>query len=141
MKNSNIKNKIYRVSASVYPTNRIIAKRARDSSGRVPLYEFHSLSEFINLVILPGERIISAVKQMEQRKKLDEEIQRTATPQETTQETTQEILRLIKEKPMITRKELAQKIGLSEEGVKYHLTKMRKNNVIKHIKGYWEILR
>jgi len=137
MKNSNIKNKIYRVSASVYPTNRIIAKRARDSSGRVPLYEFHSLSEFINLVILPGERIISAVKQMEQRKKLDEEIQRTATPQETTQE----ILRLIKEKPMITRKELAQKIGLSEEGVKYHLTKMRKNNVIKHIKGYWEILR
>ncbi len=27
-----------RVSASVNPTNRIIAKRARDSSGRIPLY-------------------------------------------------------------------------------------------------------
>ena len=63
---------------------------------------------------------------------------------ETTQETTQEILKIIKEKPTITRKELAQKIGLSEDGIKYHLTQLRKNNIIRHIgstkKGYWEII-
>ena len=69
---------------------------------------------------------------------------RSASPQETIQETIQEILLLIKEKPTITRKELAQKISLSEEGIKYHLTKLRKNNIIKHVgstkKGHWEIL-
>lgn len=39
----------YKVSASVNPTNRIIAKRARDSSGRVPLYYYQGLMNFINL--------------------------------------------------------------------------------------------
>ena len=66
------------------------------------------------------------------------------TPQETTQETAQSILLLIKEKPIITRKELAQKIGLSEEGIKYHLNKLRKNKTIKHVgstkKGHWEVM-
>jgi len=40
-----------RVRASVYPTNRIIAKRARDSSGRVPLYEYSRAMKFINLSV------------------------------------------------------------------------------------------
>jgi len=63
----------------------------------------------------------------------------------TTQETTQEILSLIRAKPTITRKELAQNINLSEEGVKYHLTQLRKKSIIKHVgstkKGFWEILK
>ena len=64
-----LKNKISndRVRASVYPTteilkflclkllrvqgNRIIAKRARDSSGRVPLYEYSRAMKFINLSV------------------------------------------------------------------------------------------
>ena len=47
----NKKIKIYRVRRSVYPTNRIIAKRARDSSGRVPLYNYNTNNNFINLSI------------------------------------------------------------------------------------------
>ncbi len=39
---------MYRVRASVNPTNRIIAKRARDSSGRVPLYGLFNTLELIN---------------------------------------------------------------------------------------------
>lgn len=61
----------------------------------------------------------------------------------TTQETTQEILIAIKEKPTITRKELAKKIGLSEDGIKYQLNKLKKEKIIKHIgstkKGHWEV--
>ena len=63
---------------------------------------------------------------------------------ETTQETTQEILKLIKEKPNITRKEIAKILNLSQDGIKYHLTNLKKQNKIKHIgstkKGKWIIL-
>ena len=68
--------------------------------------------------------------------------------QETTQEieeTTQEvILRLIKTNPAITRKGLAEKTGLTSDGVKYHLDKLREQGVIRHVgatkKGYWEVM-
>jgi len=58
----------YRVSASVNPTtetlqflclkllrvqgNRIIAERARDSSGRVPLYDYHSIIDYLSFSVL-----------------------------------------------------------------------------------------
>jgi ATP-dependent DNA helicase RecG len=63
----------------------------------------------------------------------------------TTQETTQEIiLALIKINPAITRKELAEKIGITPNGIKYHLDKLRKQGVIRHIgatkKGCWELV-
>jgi len=66
--------------------------------------------------------------------------------QETTQETTQErILTLLKSQPSITRKALAEKIGMSSDGVKYHLEKMRAAGVIQHVgstkAGHWEILK
>jgi predicted HTH transcriptional regulator len=63
----------------------------------------------------------------------------------TTQETTQEIiLALIKINPAITRKELAEKIGITPNGIKYHLDKLRKQGVIRHSgatkKGCWELV-
>ena len=66
--------------------------------------------------------------------------------EKTTQETTQEmILRLIKTNPAITRKGLAEKIGLTPDGVKYHLNKLREHGVIRHVgatkKGYWEVMK
>ena len=63
----------------------------------------------------------------------------------TTQETTQEkVLAILQGQPTITRKALAQKLKLSDGGVKYHLDKLRKSGVIKHIgatkAGHWEVL-
>lgn len=65
--------------------------------------------------------------------------------EKTTQETIQEmILGLIKTDPAITRKGLAEKTGLTPDGVKYHLDKLRKQGVIRHVgatkKGYWEVM-
>ena len=65
--------------------------------------------------------------------------------EKTTQETTQEmILRLIKTNPAITRKGLTEKTGLTPDGVKYHLDKLREQGVIRHVgatkKGYWEVM-
>ena len=65
---------------------------------------------------------------------------------ETTQETTQEkIIDIIKTQPFITRRELAEKIGMSSNGIKYHLNNLKSAGIIQHIGstkfGYWEILK
>ncbi len=64
----------------------------------------------------------------------------------TTQETTQEkIVVLLKAKPTITRKELADKIGLTTDGIKYHIDKMRAAGIIKRVgsrkAGQWKVLK
>jgi len=52
---------------------------------------------------------------------------------------------LIKSCPSITRQELADKLGLSPDGIKYHLQKMKLNGLIHHIgstkAGRWEVLK
>ena len=66
------------------------------------------------------------------------------TTQETTQKATQKILEAITNKPDITKKELAAVIGITEDGVKYHITRLRKKGVLKRIGpdkgGHWEIV-
>ncbi len=64
----------------------------------------------------------------------------------TTQETTQEIiLRIMEEKPEITQRELAQIIGITINGIKYHIKKMTNAGIIKHEgptkSGKWVIKR
>lgn len=66
--------------------------------------------------------------------------------QETTQETTRErILAAIQAKPEITQKELAQSIGITLDGIKYHIKSMTKQGVIKHEgstkAGKWIIIK
>ena len=67
------------------------------------------------------------------------------TAQKSTQKTTQKIIELIIANPQITRKEMSQLIGITEEGIKYQLNKMRKNNIVKRIGpdkgGYWKIIQ
>ena len=58
--------------------------------------------------------------------------------------TTQKIIALIGESPEINRKELAEVIGLTEDGIKYHLKKMQEKGILKRIGpakgGYWEVI-
>jgi ATP-dependent DNA helicase RecG len=66
------------------------------------------------------------------------------TTLETTQETTQErILAELKKTPTLTRRQLADVIGLTADGIKYHLNKLRSKGTIRHIgptkAGHWEI--
>ena len=62
-----------------------------------------------------------------------------------TQKTTQRILEAITKKSDITQKELAVVIGITEDGVKYHITRLRKKGVLKRIGpakgGYWEVVK
>lgn len=47
-----------------------------------------------------------------------------------TKSTTEWILRLIKENPRITNSPIAAIIGITEDGVYYHTTKLRKDGII-----------
>jgi ATP-dependent DNA helicase RecG len=59
-------------------------------------------------------------------------------------ETTQKIFDLIRQNPRITRSQFAKTIGLTQEGIKYHLRNMQKKNLIHRIGpdrgGYWKIM-
>jgi len=79
---------------------------------------------------------------------------REITAQETTQETTQEtskktsdrILEVLISQPKATRKDIAEKLGdISEDGVKYQLEKLKKEQKIKRKgstkSGYWVIIK
>jgi ATP-dependent DNA helicase RecG len=72
------------------------------------------------------------------------------TTHETTHETTQEraqdrILSVMRSHPTVTRIQLAQHLGITADGVKYHLDALKKAGRIRHVgptkAGTWEILR
>jgi ATP-dependent DNA helicase RecG len=58
------------------------------------------------------------------------------------QKTTQKILDMIAANPSISRKELAIRIGITADGIKYHLANLQKNGQLKRIGpdkgGHWE---
>jgi ATP-dependent DNA helicase RecG len=65
--------------------------------------------------------------------------------EKTTQKTTQKIVELIKKNPEISRKDIANIIeGITEDGVKYHITKLKDQGLIKRIGpdkgGHWKII-
>ena len=67
-----------------------------------------------------------------------------STTDRTTESTTEWVLRLIKENPRITNAQIATIVGITEDGVYYHTTKLRKDGKIVRRdgkqKGYWEII-
>lgn len=67
------------------------------------------------------------------------------TTQETTQKTTQEkIIELIKKDPSITQIEMANKLGITRDGVSYNIKILKENGVIERVgslkKGSWKII-
>lgn len=69
----------------------------------------------------------------------------TETTTKTATETTAEkIIRLMRENPRSTNKELAAACGITEDGVYWNTKKLRKNNIIRRVGGdfggHWEVL-
>ena len=60
-------------------------------------------------------------------------------------ETTQKIIDAIKENPFVTRQKLVRITGLTDDGVKYNLVKLKKDKTIKRIGGdkggHWEVIQ
>ena len=66
------------------------------------------------------------------------------TTLKTTRKRAEQILILIKNNPAVTKKELASSVGMTEDGVKYHLNKLKINGVLRRVGpdkgGYWEVV-
>ncbi|WP_297702155.1 winged helix-turn-helix transcriptional regulator [uncultured Fibrobacter sp.] len=53
-----------------------------------------------------------------------------------------DILQIIKNNPSVTRKMLAEMLGINESAVQKHLETLKQNGVIRHIgktRGHWEV--
>ncbi len=65
--------------------------------------------------------------------------------EKTTQKATQKIIEFIRGNPKITRNELAEKIGITPNGIKYNLDKLKKEGKIRRIGpakgGYWQVIK
>ena len=66
------------------------------------------------------------------------------TALKTTQKTTQKILSLLRQNPGMTRMQISTAIGLSPEGVKWNLDKLKASGIIRRVGpdrgGHWEIV-
>ena len=66
------------------------------------------------------------------------------TTQSTTQTTAQKILAIIKANPNVSRSALSREIGLSPDGIKWHLQKLKEGNAIRRVGpkygGHWEVV-
>ena len=55
------------------------------------------------------------------------------------------IIKMIENTPNITRKTIAEELGLTIDGTRYHLKKLTEDGVIKYVgtsrKRYWELLK
>lgn len=107
-----------------------------------------NIQEYIQEYI--QEKPKKSQRKAKEKGKSTQEIEKTTQEiEKTTQEikeTTQEIiLKIIKEKPEITQKELAQIVGISFDGIKYHIKKLTKTGIIKHEgptkAGKWVIIK
>ena len=64
--------------------------------------------------------------------------------EKTTEKTTEKILCFIKENPKITYRELAEVLGLTEDGIYWSVKQLRKQGLIHRIggrkEGYWQVI-
>ena len=61
--------------------------------------------------------------------------QEEKTTQKTTQKTRMIVLDRIRNNPTITRDELSQRIGITPDGIKYHISKLKEAGIIERIGG------
>ena len=111
--------------------------------------QFHTFEQVRGgmLATIPRERFV-AINNGTSQKSGQETESGTETTQKTTKKTTEKtmekILRLIKENLSITNKELARLCDITEDGVFYHIKKMKAAGIIRRIGpdkgGHWEVI-
>ena len=114
--------------------------------------EFEVAGEFVTRIrrAAPAGQPVVFTDRADVKRRVDATTQETdATTQETTQEDRgtirERIVALLRAEPEITRRVLAARVGITADGVKYHLTRLRAAGVIRHVgatkAGRWEVLK
>ncbi|MBF0363631.1 MAG: winged helix-turn-helix transcriptional regulator [Oligoflexia bacterium] len=109
---------------------------------KLPPPVFEDMGKFFKIILYRPKGVTIEIKGTTQ--KLPKKNYPRKTTQETMGDMTQTILSKIKSHPAITQKEIASELGLTYEGVKYHIGKLKTAGKIKHVgatkNGKWEIL-
>ena len=139
---------------------RQIAGAIGSSAGNPPGKECNEGNHSPNLVFEPNDedekdytQVIAYINaefaeiRKEEKRRSGEENKDTTpiTTHNTTPKTTREkILTIITGNPCISKKEIAEAVGISVDGVKYHLKKMSDNGILHYVgtsrKGEWRLL-
>ena len=125
---------------------------SRDNGNPPALFKFHHPGAFAVVVtdaVYHGENQKSAIQGKEEDLKTNSR-KKVSIPKETSRETTREtsretILRLIEADATITALTIAELIGITEKGIRYHLNNLKKEGFIKHTgpskSGKWVFLK
>ena len=123
-----------------YFRNALVRANYQNLEKDVP-YTMEYLNRFFGNLLL-GENNILDSKDMQIPEKTTQK-----TPQKTektTQKTTQKILEALKDNPRATRKELAELVGITADGIKWNIEKLKKAGKLRRIGpdkgGKWEII-
>lgn len=119
---------------SKYFRNALVRANYQDLSKDIP-YTMEYLNKFFNNLLLGGNFELD-------NKEMQINNEQTTT-QKTTQKTAQKILEHLKQNPSATRQELAKLVGITEDGIKWNLEKLKKTGKIVRVGpdkgGHWEI--
>jgi ATP-dependent DNA helicase RecG len=111
-----------------------ITRECHEHGINPPVYEFDRSGLMMTFRANPEHLVKARIKQEPGGKE----------PVETTQKTTQKILAILQRNPFASRREIAESLGhITEDGVKYHLDKLKSEGIIKRIGpakgGHWEV--
>ena len=130
-----------------YFRNALVRANYQNLEMNVP-YTMEYLNNFFGNLLLGEHHVLSnEIMQIKDFSTAQKKGQTTTqkTTQKNTSSTTQKILQILSENPKSSRKELALKTGLSEDGIKWNLDKLKKENKIRRIGpdkgGHWEVVK
>lgn len=119
---------------SKYFRNALVRANYQNLEKNIP-YTMEYLNNFFGNLLLAEHHVLSNEIM---------QIKDFSTAQKNTSSTPQKILRILRENPKSNRKELALETGLSEDGIKWNLDKLKKENKIRRIGpdkgGNWEVV-
>lgn len=119
-----------------YFRNALVRANYQNLENDIP-YTLEYLNKFFGNLLL-GQKNVLDNNQMQIKE---------ITTQKTTQKnisTTQKILEILSQNPKVTRAELARQVGLTPDGVKWNLDKLKKEGKLRRVGsdkgGHWEVL-
>ena len=125
---------------SKYFRNALVRANYQNLDKNIP-YTTEYLDKFFGNLLL-GEKNRLDNREM-QIKTAQKTTQKKIVP--TTQKTTQKILDILVKNPKATRSELAETLGMSPDGIKWNLDKLKKSGQIRRIGpdkgGHWEVVK
>lgn len=123
-----------------YFRNALVRANYQNLDKDIP-YTMEYLNKFFGNLLLGESNILDSKEMQIPGKTTQKTTQKT---EKTTQKTTRKILEVLKDNPQATRKELAELVGITADGIKWNIEKLKKAGKLRRIGpdkgGKWEVI-